>query len=86
MAETSLVHTIRNFIIESFLPGERPENLPANLNLIQAGILDSLALVETASFLEELAGCELEGYELTPDNVGSIAAMAAFVQRCRGMS
>lgn len=83
MAADSLHQTIRSFILESFAPGERPENLPDDLDLIKSGILDSLALVETASFLEDLAGSEIGSHELTPDNVGSIQGMASFVARKR---
>lgn len=84
--DATLATTLRNFIAESFVPDERPENLPLDLNLIQSGVLDSLALVETASFLESLAGKPIEPHLLTPDNVGSIEAMAAFVERLRSES
>ncbi len=83
MAAASLNQTIRDFIIESFAPGEKPENLPDDLDLIKSGVLDSLALVETASFLEDLAGSKIDSHELTPDNVGSIGAMTAFITRRR---
>ncbi len=83
MADDNLNETIRNFIIESFAAGERPENVPDDLDLIKSGVLDSLALVETASYLEDLAGSEIGSHELTPDNVGSIGAMTAFVTRRR---
>ncbi len=83
MADDKLNETIRNFIIESFASGEKPENIPDDLDLIKSGVLDSLALVETASFLEDLAGSEIGSHELTPDNVGSIGAMTAFVTRRR---
>jgi len=83
MGNDGLTDVIRDYLIRSFLPDERPENLPEELDLIKSGVLDSLALVQTATFLEDLVGSEIEGHELTPDNVGSIAAMAAFVRRRR---
>jgi len=86
MSNDGLNQTIRNFIISSFVPEEKPENLTDDLDLIKSGILDSLALVQTASFLEELAGAEIGSHELTPDNIGSIGAIAAFVRRRRDES
>lgn len=83
MTDDNLHGTIRRFLIEAFAPDQRPEELTDDLNLIQSGILDSLALVETATFLEDLAGAEIESHQLTPDNIGSIAAMSAFVRRLR---
>lgn len=74
---------IRGFIIDSFAPGERPENLPDDLDLIRSGILDSLAIIHTATFLRELIGAEIEAHELTPKNIGTIRAMTGFVQRRR---
>jgi acyl carrier protein len=82
-APDHLAATIRDFIIRSFAPGERPEDLPDDLDLIHSGILDSLAVVHTASFLQQLAGTEIEAHELTPKNIGSIAAMTLFVRRRR---
>ena len=83
MTDDRLTETIRSFIIDSFAAGERPENVPDDLDLIKSGILDSLALVETASFLEDLAGSEIGSHELTPDNVGSIGAMTRFIAKRR---
>ncbi len=83
MSDNNLNDTIRNFIIESFAAGERPENVPDDLDLIKSGVLDSLALVETASFLQDLAGTEIGSHLLTPDNVGSIGAMTRFVEKLR---
>ncbi len=83
MADDQFSETIRSFLIESFAPGEPPESLPEDLDLIKSGILNSLAIIKTAGFLEDLAGAEIESHELTPDNIGSIAAMAAFVRKRR---
>jgi len=83
MIDDGVTQTIRTFIIQSFVRDERPENLPDDLDLIRSGILDSLAIIHTATFLEELAGMEIEVHELTPKNIGSIGAMAGFVKRLR---
>lgn len=83
MSNDGVAETIRNFIIQSFVRDERPENLPDDLDLIRSGILDSLAIIHTATFLEELAGTEIGVHELTPKNIGSIGAMTGFVKRLR---
>jgi acyl carrier protein len=84
MSNDGVAETIRNFIVQSFARGER--DLPDDLDLIRSGILDSLAIIRTASFLEELAGREIEVHELTPKNIGSINAMTGFVRRLRAES
>jgi acyl carrier protein len=86
MSSDGVAEAIRTFIIQSFVHDERPENLPDDLDLIRSGILDSLAIIHTATFLEELAGMEIGVHELTPKNIGSIGSMAGFVRRLRAQS
>ena len=45
--------TIREFILNNYLPGESPENLHTDTLLRTSGILDSLATLRLISFLEE---------------------------------
>ena len=70
---------IREFIVTSFLLDHLGEQLTHELDLIGSGVLDSLALVEVATFLEHLSGRKLEWRDLNPDNMGSIARMATYV-------
>lgn len=84
MKEDEIVDAIRGFICRSFtVPFERPEDLPADLNLLREGVLDSQALVETSAYLETLAGVTLGDGDLTPENFHSVGAMAALVDRLR---
>ncbi|HEX9940956.1 MAG TPA: hypothetical protein VGG03_02980 [Thermoanaerobaculia bacterium] len=79
MESEKLAQLIRTFIWQSFVPNEQPEILTEDLDLIDSGVLDSLALVEVADFLEELSGAPVATHELTRRNVGSIGAMVRFV-------
>ena len=74
----NLASRIRLFITSSFLSSNE-EPISDDLDLIGTGILDSLAVVEIAGYLENLAGREIGGHELTPKNIGSIRAMTQFV-------
>jgi acyl carrier protein len=73
--------TIKQHILEKFLPGEDPANLTDTLELIRSGILDSLARLKLVAFMEERFGIHLEAHEATPANLGTIARMAALVQQ-----
>jgi acyl carrier protein len=79
MESKKLVDLVRTFIWESFVPNEQPESLTEDLDLIDSGVLDSLAMVEVADFLEGLSGVPIETHELTRRNIGSIGAMVRFV-------
>ncbi|HKH48367.1 MAG TPA: D-alanine--poly(phosphoribitol) ligase subunit 2 [Thermoanaerobaculia bacterium] len=74
-----LIRQIREFIVFSFVRGEQPEALDPDLNLIEAGILDSLAIIEVADYLESLSGAPVQGHEINPETMGTISAMARFV-------
>ena len=70
---------IKAFILEQFLPGEDPEALKDDTPLITGGILDSIATVKFASFLEDDYGVELQAHELSADYIDTLADMAALV-------
>jgi acyl carrier protein len=82
-AAATLAAAIRDFIHDAYLPAEPIDALTLDLDLIENGILDSLAVVEVADFLEDQSGRAVETHELTRSNIGTIEAMAAFVLRRR---
>ncbi len=79
----ALAAAIRDFIHDAYLPAEPVDALTLDLDLIENGILDSLAVVEVADFLEDQSGRAVETHELTRSNIGTIQAMATFVLRRR---
>jgi acyl carrier protein len=80
MNATQITTMTRDFILQEFLPGERPENLTDSTELITGGILDSLATLKLVSYLEKSYGIEIAPYELVPENLNSISLIADFVQ------
>jgi len=78
-----IADTIRGFILERYLPGESPANVPDDLPLRSTGVLDSLATLALIGFLEEHYGIEIEAHETDVDNFDRIQDIAAFVQRKR---
>lgn len=84
MNSVEIKTVVKDFILNEFLPGENPDNLGNDMELISAGILDSLATLRLIAFLEETFGIETEPHELDPDNLNSIDLIAAFVEAKRG--
>lgn len=84
MNSVEIKTVVKDFILNEFLPGENPDNLGNDMELISAGILDSLATLRLVAFLEETFGIETEPHELDPDNLNSIDLIAAFVEAKRG--
>ena len=50
-------------------------------SLVDAGLLDSLALFNIASFVEERFGIEVADEELVPEAFGTINAVVALIER-----
>ena len=72
---------IRQFILTTYLPGESPTNLRDDTPLLTSGILDSLAALGLASFVQERFGVELDVYETSVERFNRIQDIAASVER-----
>ncbi|HYF48604.1 MAG TPA: acyl carrier protein [Planctomycetota bacterium] len=74
-------HTIHRFILAEFLPGEEEHNLRDDTPLLTSGILDSLAALNLANFLQERFHVEFEVHELTAQHFDRIQDIAAVIVR-----
>jgi acyl carrier protein len=72
--------TVKAFILEQFLRDANPDDLTSETPLIAGGILDSLATVRLAAYLEERFGIQLEAYDINEENLGSLEQIAALVR------
>lgn len=81
MIEEQIVEPkIRNFIYEKFpLAGKR--RLDGQASLLESGIVDSIGILDIVSFVEQNFGITVVDDDLVPENLGSISAIADFVQR-----
>ena len=78
--ETTAVHTaLKDFILREFLPGESEDSIDLDTPLITGGILDSIATIRYATFVEEQFGVELQDHELNSENIDTVKSMAAII-------
>lgn len=75
--------TVKQFVLDEFLPGEDPEQLTESTSLFGSGVLDSLASLKLVEFLEKQFGIKVEPHEVVADNMDSLSAIAEFVQSKR---
>jgi acyl carrier protein len=71
---------IRQFVLTTYLPGESRENLRDHTPLLTSGILDSLAALGLASFVEEQFGVELDVYDTSVERFNCIQDIARSVE------
>jgi len=71
---------INHFIAKEFLHDANKETeIPADLNLIDAGIIDSLGLLRVVVFLEEQFKVVIEPEDMVPENLNSIQSICKMV-------
>ncbi len=75
---------VRRFIEETFVVPD--DNPPADEDpLVEQGVVDSTGLLEIIRFIEENYGLKLADDEILPENLGSIANIARFIERKGGV-
>lgn len=71
--------TVKDFILNEFLPGEDPEELTDATPLITGGVLDSIATLKLVLYIEERYGITLEAHEVDPEHLDTIADIAGLI-------
>lgn len=76
----SITERVRSFITENFYV-EDVDSLPDGASLLEHGVVDSTGVLEVIAFLEDDLGVAVEDWEMLPENLDSIARIAAFATR-----
>ncbi len=71
--------SLKKFIIDEFIPDGHTAEISDDLDLIQSGILDSLAILKIVAFIENHYDISLEPEEIDPENLKTINAIAAMI-------
>ena len=70
---------VKTFILEEFLPGENPDELTDGVELMTAGILDSVAILKMVAFLEDRYKVTFDPHELDKQHMNSLESIAQLV-------
>jgi acyl carrier protein len=79
--EEDIMKKITEFIVENFLFGVSDDAPPPDQSFLETGYIDSTAMLELISFIEDEFGIELANDELVPANLDSLERINAFVNR-----
>jgi acyl carrier protein len=74
---------VKQFIAENFFIADAA-SIGDDVSLISNGYVDSTGMLEVISFLETTYGFSVEQAEITPANLETVGAIAAFVARKLG--
>lgn len=81
--DTSVREKIRTFITSNF-PVADPAALEDQTSLLDTGVVDSTGVLEVIEFIQEEFGIRVNGDEMEPSNLGSVANLVAYVHRKQG--
>lgn len=71
--------SLANFIATSLREGKPELNLSAEDNLLESGVIDSMGVMEIATFIEESYGAHIEDDEITLENFSTLSSIAMLV-------
>ena len=75
----SIKRVLKDYILEDLLPGEDPDALEDTTPLVTGGVMDSIATIKFATFVDEKYGIDLEAHELSADYIDTLAQMADLI-------
>ena len=73
------IDAIRNYVIEEFLPGTESQEIPADMDLLNSGIIDSLGLLKMIAWIETTFEVTVGDEDLDPENFRSLESMDRFI-------
>jgi acyl carrier protein len=74
---------LRQFIEQNFVLGTGGLALRDTDSFLDHHVLDSTGFLEVVAYLEETFGIKVEDHEMVPENLDSIANVAAYIGRKR---
>ena len=86
MDQETIKATVKNFILNEFLPGEDPAALTDTTALVTTGILDSIAVLKVVTFLENQFGITIKPHEAVVENLNSLSDIARLVMSKKSVS
>jgi len=75
---------LRNYIRDNFLLRKDMTDIGDDDPLLESGIVDSIGIVQFASFLESTFDIVIDDEDIVPENFETMTSIAAFVDRQRG--
>ena len=79
--QPNLESEIRRFITENMLFGADGFNYDDNDSLLEAGIVDSIGVMELVTFVDKTYKITVPPEDISPENFDSISRLANYVRR-----
>jgi acyl carrier protein len=72
--------TVRQYVVDEFAPDIPADELSPDYDLLENGIIDSLALLRVLSWVEERFGVVVDAAEIDEDDFRTVRAICALIE------
>jgi len=86
MDENQVQNEVRTFLVDTFPFVDEDFAFASDDSLVEAGIIDSMGVLELVEFLERQYGLAISDDELLPENLDTLERIGAFVVARTGSS
>lgn len=77
----SVKQQIKTYVAENFIFSSNGFDLDEDESFLDAGVVDSLGVLELVTFVEETFTIQVADDEIVPDNFDSVNNMSAYIER-----
>jgi acyl carrier protein len=81
LVQADLMNEIKDYICGTMLVGLSDQSIEPDESLVQRGVVDSTGVLELVEFLQDRYGVSIKDEEITVENLDTLNAIAAFLQR-----
>jgi D-alanine--poly(phosphoribitol) ligase subunit 2 len=74
---------VKQFVVDEFMPDVSTDELDADFDLLEGGVVDSLGLLKVVAWLETEYDIEVDDSELGPDSFRTVAAIAKYIDESK---
>ena len=78
-----MIASIRNYLFETFLLGYNESEFSNDKSFYEAGVFDSIGILEVVTYIEQVFDIKFEEDEITPENISSINNIVDFIIKKR---
>jgi acyl carrier protein len=72
---------VKEFVVEEFMPDVPAEELDADFDLLQGGVVDSLGLLKVVAWLEAEYDIGVDDSQLGPESFRTVRAIHEYVEQ-----
>lgn len=80
-SKEEMISLIRNYLFETFLLGYSEDEFSNDRSFYEAGVFDSIGILEIVTYIENVFEIRFEEEEIIPENISTINNLVDFIMK-----